>query len=123
VTSYCLWLGFDPFAFFLTFKNFLYRFEYQGVGPFCNPVGLRVVYRWKGDLHSLMEKILEHRVVKILGIIDCDMLWDTVTIDDVWTEEFFYGCEAYISHWLRLDPFHEVLDGHDGEGVIALCWG
>jgi hypothetical protein len=67
-------------------------------------------------------EILECVTVKILGVVNCDLQWDSVTIDNVLSEEFFYGSEGYVGDRLRLNPFREVFYHHNGEGVIALCW-
>jgi hypothetical protein len=80
-----------------------------------------VVYGYEGDLHSdLVAEILEHCIVKILGVVHCNVLWDVEAADYVWPEEFFYCSGAYICDRLRLNPFHKVLDRHNGEGVVSL---
>jgi hypothetical protein len=44
-----------------------------------------MVYGYKGDLHSnLMAKVLEHCIVKIVGVTDCDVSRDTIAVDDIW---------------------------------------
>jgi hypothetical protein len=65
-------------------------------------------------------EVLEHVVVKVLAILDCDLLWDTVTADNVLPEEFFDGCEDYVGDGFRFNPFHEVFHCDNHEGVIAL---
>jgi hypothetical protein len=49
-----------------------------------------VVYRHDGDLRpDLVAEILEHATIKILGIVDCDLLWNSVVTDDILPEEFW----------------------------------
>jgi hypothetical protein len=49
-----------------------------------------VVYRRDGDLRpDLVAEILEHATIKILGIVDCDLLWNFVVTDDILPEEFW----------------------------------
>jgi hypothetical protein len=72
-----------------------------------------VVYGCEGDLCSnLMVKNLEHVTVKALGIVDRDLWWDIVTTDNVLPKEFFDSCGGYAG---------EILNRHNGEGIIALC--
>jgi hypothetical protein len=43
-----------------------------------------MVYRCEGNLHAdLVIEILEHVIVKILGVVDYDLLWDSVMTNDV----------------------------------------
>jgi hypothetical protein len=70
-----------------------------------------MIYRSKGDRRSnLVAEILEHCIIKKLGIIDFDVLWDAIAVDDILTEEFSDGCGAYVYDRLHLNPFCEVLD-------------
>jgi hypothetical protein len=81
-----------------------------------------VIYRWKGDLHSdLMTKILEHGTIKIHAIVHSDMLRDSVATYDVLPENFLDGGTGYIGYSSRFNPFGEVLDCDNGEGVVSLC--
>jgi hypothetical protein len=83
-----------------------------------------VVYGCEGNLRSdLLTKILEHCAIKILCVVDCDLTGNTIATDDILPKELFDGCRAYICDRLRLNPLREVLDCHNDEGVIALCWG
>jgi hypothetical protein len=83
-----------------------------------------MVYRCEGDLHSdLMVENLEHRIIEILGVINCDLSRDAIVANDILSEDFFYGCKAYVCDGLRLNPFHEVLDCHTSYGIVDLCWG
>jgi hypothetical protein len=37
-----------------------------------------MVYRCEGNLRSdLVAEVIEHVTVEVLGIVDCDLLWDT----------------------------------------------
>jgi hypothetical protein len=41
-----------------------------------------VVYEYKGDIRpDLMAEILEHGTIKIFGIVDGDLLWNSITTD------------------------------------------
>jgi hypothetical protein len=81
-----------------------------------------VIHRCKGDLRSdLVTEIFEHCAIKILGVIDRNLLRNFIAIDDVLLEIFLDGCGAYISYGLHFDPLGKVLSRDDGEGVIALC--
>jgi hypothetical protein len=83
-----------------------------------------MVYGCEDNLHSdLMAEVHEYVAVKVHGIVDHDLLWDVITADNVLPEEFFDSCGRYVGDRLRLNPFHEVLHCHNGEGVIALHWG
>jgi hypothetical protein len=57
----------------------------------------------------MMAKILEHVIVKLLGIVDYDVLGDDITADDVLPEKFLNGCRAYVCNRLCLNPFCEIL--------------
>jgi hypothetical protein len=43
--------------------------------------------------------------------------------DDILPGELFYGYRAYICGRPHLNPLREVLNRHNGEGVVALRWG
>jgi hypothetical protein len=66
--------------------------------------------------------ILEHATIKILSIVDCDLLWNSIATDDVLLEEFLDGHDCYVGDGLHLDPLGEVFYFHYGEGVVSLCW-
>jgi hypothetical protein len=70
-----------------------------------------------------MTEIVEHRAVKILGVMDCDVSGNAIAIDNIFSEELFDGCGADVCDRLNLNPLCEVLDCHNGDGVITLCWG
>jgi hypothetical protein len=87
------------------------------------PVGLRVIYRCEGGLHpDLVIEILKHDSIEILGIVHCYLLRDSITIDDVLPEKFLDGGGGYIGYWLHFNPFGEVLNCDNGEGVVSLGW-
>jgi hypothetical protein len=65
-------------------------------------------------------KIIEHCTIEILGVIDGDLLRDSVTTDDVLPEKFLDGGGGYVGYGLRFDPFGEVLYCDNGKGVIPL---
>jgi hypothetical protein len=65
-------------------------------------------------------EILKHGAIEILGIVDGYLLSDSVMTDDVLPEKFLGGGRGYIGYWLRFNPFGEVLECDDGEGVVSL---
>jgi uncharacterized FAD-dependent dehydrogenase len=67
-----------------------------------------------------MIEILEHSTIKILGIIDSDLLRNSVTTDDVLLEKNLDGGRGYICYWFCFNPFGEVLNCDNGEGVVSL---
>jgi hypothetical protein len=67
-----------------------------------------------------MVEILEHCTIEILGVIDCDVSRDAIVADDILSEEFFDCCIAYVCDGLHLNPFYEVLNCHDSEGIVVL---
>jgi hypothetical protein len=68
-----------------------------------------VIYKCEGDLHpDLMTEILEHGTIEILGIVDGDMLRNSVTTDNVMLEKFLDGGGRYVCYWFRFNPFGEV---------------
>jgi hypothetical protein len=69
-----------------------------------------------------MAEILEQAAVKVLSVIDYDLLWNSIVTDDVLPEEFLYVCGGYVGDGLCLDPLGEVFHCHNGEGVVSLCW-
>jgi hypothetical protein len=70
-----------------------------------------------------MAEILEHVTIKVLGIVDRDLLWDAIMTDNVFPKEVFDSSGVYVGDGLHLNSFHKILDYPNGEGVIALCWG
>jgi hypothetical protein len=82
-----------------------------------------MVYRRETNLHpDLMTEILEHAAIKVLGVMDCDLLGNSVATDDVLPENFLDGRGGYVSDGLCLDPLGEVFYCHYGKGVVSLCW-
>jgi hypothetical protein len=73
-------------------------------------------------LPDLMIEILEHGTIEILGIVDGDLLRNSVTTDDVLPKKFLEGGRCYICYWFCFNPFGEVLDYDNGECVVSLCW-
>jgi hypothetical protein len=54
-----------------------------------------VIYRCEGDIHlDLMREILEYGTIKILGIVDSDLLRNSTTTDDVLPENFWMVAEV-----------------------------
>jgi hypothetical protein len=72
---------------------------------------------------NLLRKVLEHCIVKVFCIADCNVVGNIVTTNDILREELFYCCGAYVCDRLHLKPLCEVPHGHNSEGVIPLCWG
>jgi hypothetical protein len=68
-----------------------------------------------------MTEILEHSTIKILGIVDGDLLRNSVPIDDILPEKFSDGGGGYVCYWFHFNPFGEVLYYDSGEGVVSLC--
>jgi hypothetical protein len=123
MTPYYPWHDLHPFALLLSFDSFLDCLKNQCVRSFNCSVGLRVIYRCKGDLRpNLMTEILEHSTIKILGTVNGDLLRNSVMKDDVLPEKFLDGGGGYICYWFRFNPFGKVLDCDNGEGVVSLFW-
>jgi hypothetical protein len=82
-----------------------------------------VLYRCKGDLHpNLMIEILEHSTIEILGIVDGDLLRNSVTTDDVLPEKILDGGGGYVGYRLRFNPFGDVFHRDNDKSAISLCW-
>jgi hypothetical protein len=110
------------FPFFSPSSIFLDCLKSQDISSLNCSVGLRVVYRCEGDFRPyLVTEILEHGTIKILGIVDGDLLRNSVTTDDVLPEKFLDCGGGYIGYRFRFNPFGEVLPCNDG-GVISLYW-
>jgi hypothetical protein len=83
-----------------------------------------MVYTCEGDLCSeLMAYIRAHCIVKVLDIVNSNLPWDAISANYVLPEKFPDCCRGYVGDRLRLNPFREVLDCYNCEGVVALCWG
>jgi hypothetical protein len=77
-----------------------------------------MVYGHEGDLcPDLMIEIIEHSTIKILYVVDYDLFWNSIMIDDVLPEEFLDGHGGYVGDGIRLDPLGEVLYCHYGDYV------
>jgi hypothetical protein len=95
----------------------------QGIRSLNYSVGLWVVYICKRDLRpNLVIEILQHGTIKILGIVDGDLLRNPVATDDVLPEEFLDGGGGYVCYRLHFNPFSEVFHCDDGKSVISPCW-
>jgi hypothetical protein len=80
-----------------------------------------VVYGWEGDIHpNLMAEIPEHGTVKILGVVNHDLLWNSIATNDVLPEEFFDGGGGYVGNGVCFNPFGEVLHCDYGKSVVSL---
>jgi hypothetical protein len=122
VTPYGPGHDLHPFALVSAFKYFFDCLQNQGVGSFNCSVGLWVVHRCEGDLClDLMTKILEHGTIKILGVVNGDLLWNSIVTNDVQPEEFLDGGGGYVGDRLCFNPFGEILHHDNGEGVLSLC--
>jgi hypothetical protein len=123
VVPYCPWHDLRLFTFLFTLEYFLDCFKYQGIDPFYCTIRLWVVYRCECDLRfDLLTEILEHCTIKVLCVIDRNVVGNAIVTDDILLEELFDCCRAYICDRLRLNPLCEVLDCHHDERVIALHW-
>jgi hypothetical protein len=59
---------------FFSHSMIFYCFEYQAINSFHCSVGLGVVHRYEGDLHSnLVTEVLELCIVKIFCIVNSDV--------------------------------------------------
>jgi hypothetical protein len=103
-------------------EYFLNCLKNQSVGSFHCSVWLWVIHRCERDLRPYpITEILEHAAIKIFSIVDCNLLRNSVTTDDVLPEIFLYSCWGYIGDGLRFNPLGEIFHRYNGEGVISLC--
>jgi hypothetical protein len=80
-----------------------------------------VIYRCEGDLRAyLVTEILKHANVKVLGVVDCDLLWNSRVADNVLPEKFLYSCRGHVGDRFCLDPLGEIFHRYYGESVISL---
>jgi hypothetical protein len=70
----------------------------------------------------LMVEILAHATIKILGVVNCDLLWNSIVIDGILSEEFLDGHRGYIGDGLCFNPLGEIFYCYNGEGVVSLWW-
>jgi hypothetical protein len=67
-------------------------------------------------------KFLEHVIVELFDIIDCDLFQNTKAVDNVLVEKLLDYRGAYVGDMLCLNPFGKILNYYEGKGVIALSW-
>jgi hypothetical protein len=53
--------------------------------------------------------------------VNGDLLWNSITTDDILPKEFLDSSRGYVGDGLRFDPFGEVLHCDNGKGVVSLC--
>jgi hypothetical protein len=112
-----------PFTLLFTFEYFPDGFKNQALGPLNCSIGLWVVYRCEGDLRpNPMAEIPEHSTIKILGVVDGDLLLNSVATDDVLSEEFLTGGGCYVGNRLHFNPLGEVLHCDNSKSIVSLCW-
>jgi hypothetical protein len=81
-----------------------------------------VIYRCEGGLRAyLVTEILEHATVKVLNIVECDLLWNSIMVDNVLPEKFLYSCRGHVGDRLRINPLGELFHSYYSESVISLC--
>jgi hypothetical protein len=69
-----------------------------------------------------LTEVLEHCIVKIFCIVDCDVPGNAIARDDILSEELFDGCGDYVCDRFCLNPLCEVLDYNNGKGELP-CAG
>jgi hypothetical protein len=53
-----------------------------------------MIYRYVGRLHSdLLMEVVEHCVVNVYCIVNCNVAWDSVSTDDILPEIFLMVAE------------------------------
>jgi hypothetical protein len=83
-----------------------------------------VVHTSKAFLHPYLIAIfLEHDIVELFCIFNCDFSWSTKVIDDVLPEKLLDFHGDYVHDKLHLNLFGEVVHCYDGGGIITLSWG
>jgi hypothetical protein len=81
-----------------------------------------VIYRCKGDLRAyLVTEILEHAAIKVLSVVDCDLLQNSKMADNVLPEIFLYSCRGHVADRLHFDPLGEIFHHYYGKSVISMC--
>jgi hypothetical protein len=70
----------------------------------------------------LMTEILEHATIKVLSVVNYDLLWNSIVTNDILLEEFLDGSRGYVGDELRFDPIGEIFYCYNGESVVSLCW-
>jgi hypothetical protein len=59
-------------------------------------------------------------IVELFGIVDSDFSQYAIAADDVLPEKFLDSRGAYVWDGLHLNPFCEILNHYNSEGVDAL---
>jgi hypothetical protein len=67
-------------------------------------------------------EILEQGTIKVLGIVNGDLLRNSIATDDVLPEELLDGGKGCVHYRLHFNPFSEVFHYDNGEGVVSLPW-
>jgi hypothetical protein len=57
----------------------------------------------------------------VLHVVDCDLLRNSVMVDDVLPEKFLYSCRGHICDGLHFNPLGKVFHRYNDEGVVSLC--
>jgi hypothetical protein len=123
MTPYYPWRDLHPFALIFTFEYFLDCFKNQGISSINHSILLQVVHKRKRDLRpDLVTEIFEHGTINVLGVVDGNLLRNSVTTDNVLPEKFLDSGRGYIGYRSHFHPFGEVLHCDDGEGILSLCW-
>jgi hypothetical protein len=82
-----------------------------------------VIYICERDLCPyLVIEILEHAAIEVHGIIDCDLLRNSIMAYDVLLEFFLYSCRGHVGDGLRFNLLGEVFHCYNGECVFSMCW-
>jgi hypothetical protein len=68
----------------------------------------------------LVTKILKHAAIEVLSIVDCDLLQNSVTADDVLPEKILYSCQGHVSDGLRFNPLGELFHCYHDKSVVSL---
>jgi hypothetical protein len=80
-----------------------------------------VIYRCERDLCLyLVIEIFEHATIEVLSVVNCDLLQNSITTDDVLPEIFLYSCRGHIGDGPHFDPLGEVFHCYNDESVIFL---
>jgi hypothetical protein len=67
-----------------------------------------------------MADILKHGTIKVLSVVDSDLLWHSIATDYVLPEEFLVGGGGYVGSRPRFNPLGEVLHYDYSKSVISL---
>jgi hypothetical protein len=109
------------FPFFSPSRIFLITSKIKALAHSTAPFS--VIYRCKGVLHTYpVTEILEHATVKVLGVVNYDLLRNCIAAHKVLPQIFLYSCQGHVGDRLCLDPLGEMFHRYYGESVISLCW-